>query len=194
MSIESHQESLEDALGGRQRYRIPNYQRPYVWEYDQAFELASDLRSAWERGDDDYFLGSIVVVRAPGEDVSEVVDGQQRLTTLAIMFSVIRDLVGKELRGALTQHLQTEDDPIKGVEASPRVEVHEEDREFFQNYIVDGDLAGLREQSASRFARSGQRNMRRSVDAMYDVLTGVDPGTVDHRSSTRLEQRAQIEG
>ncbi len=39
-----------------------------------------------------YFLGSIVLVKTPAKPEANVVDGQQRLTTLTILFSVLRDL------------------------------------------------------------------------------------------------------
>ena len=41
---------------------------------------------------DPYFLGSIVLIKTENQPKAEVIDGQQRLTTLAILLSVLRDL------------------------------------------------------------------------------------------------------
>ena len=56
MAIKSHQESIERLFSERRRYVIPDYQRPYVWDFDQAQDLAEDLLAAWHRKDTDFFL------------------------------------------------------------------------------------------------------------------------------------------
>lgn len=52
------------------------------------------------RSDGFYFLGSIVLVKTHGSPDSRVVDGQQRLTTLTILFSAIRDLTEDPVKQA----------------------------------------------------------------------------------------------
>jgi uncharacterized protein with ParB-like and HNH nuclease domain len=75
-------------------YAVPDYQREYVWETEQVEQLLTDLRD--EMGDGaaqdapEYFIGSIVV--CPGnEGVLDLIDGQQRMTTLYITLCAIRD-------------------------------------------------------------------------------------------------------
>jgi hypothetical protein len=73
-------------------YQIPRYQRPYSWGVDQLNKLWDDLREAQE-SEPNYFLGSIITSKP--EDASkylDIVDGQQRLTTLIILLCVCRDL------------------------------------------------------------------------------------------------------
>ncbi len=72
-------------------YQIPDYQRPYSWETQQIEELWDDIFSAMEDNDSNYFLGATILTHT-GDDYFEVVDGQQRLTTLTILLCVIRDL------------------------------------------------------------------------------------------------------
>lgn len=72
-------------------YQIPRYQRPYKWLNEQLEQLWDDLIDAQEN-EPNYFLGSIITAKA--EDSStylDIVDGQQRTTTLLILFCVIRD-------------------------------------------------------------------------------------------------------
>jgi uncharacterized protein with ParB-like and HNH nuclease domain len=79
-------------------YKIPQYQRPYKWEDDQVDQLWDDIFEAFENDEDNYFLGSIITAKPRDNEKSayvDVVDGQQRLTTLMILFCVIRDLYPK---------------------------------------------------------------------------------------------------
>lgn len=85
------------------RYSIPLYQRNYTWGEEQIHRLIHDVLDEAERDDSkEYFLGNLVV--APPTDVHEVfdvIDGQQRLTTLYILLSrlrrvsELRDLIGE---------------------------------------------------------------------------------------------------
>ena len=74
-------------------YQIPRYQRPYSWGDDQLEKLWDDLMEAKTSGETNYFLGSVITAK-PEEKSNylDVVDGQQRLTTLLILFCVARDL------------------------------------------------------------------------------------------------------
>ncbi len=89
--------SLSDVFtNGDPIYQIPDYQRPYSWTDEQVIQLWEDLYEAYqnnledEESNSNYFLGSLIVIQ---KDMAEdVVDGQQRLTTLMILLCVIRQL------------------------------------------------------------------------------------------------------
>ena len=80
-------------------FSIPEYQRPYVWDNDQITELLEDISYAMlERPDSEYFLGSFVFQshKKSSEDgiefiENDLLDGQQRITTMLLIFSVLRD-------------------------------------------------------------------------------------------------------
>ncbi len=82
-------------------FRIPEYQRPYVWGNDQVMELLEDTCYAMlEKPDSEYFLGSFVFQShkknsSDGIEFIEndLLDGQQRITTMLLIFSVLRDRV-----------------------------------------------------------------------------------------------------
>lgn len=81
-------------------YVVPSYQREYVWEQEQVNRLLEDILEAkgdFPRTDDgDYFIGSIVVCESKQKNegsVFEVIDGQQRLTTLIVILCAIRDRI-----------------------------------------------------------------------------------------------------
>lgn len=85
------------------RYAIPLFQRPYVWGADQWEALWEDIRDMAEATRDPanhtqgtHFLGAIVLQGVPlsGRHVAtfEVIDGQQRLTTLQLFLSALRSV------------------------------------------------------------------------------------------------------
>ncbi|MDE6244731.1 MAG: DUF262 domain-containing HNH endonuclease family protein [Treponemataceae bacterium] len=80
-------------------YSIPNYQRPYVWETEQVEELLNCIKNACNTGEGEYFLGSIVYKKTNKEidgleyQEFELLDGQQRITTLFLIIACIRDIV-----------------------------------------------------------------------------------------------------
>lgn len=70
-------------------YVVPEYQRPYSWNYDTCLQLYSDITSAF-LNDEDYFVGNIIMARGFDEpDKPRIVDGQQRLITLWLFLKVL---------------------------------------------------------------------------------------------------------
>lgn len=88
MDLDAHKKSLTTLLGQQEeQFRIPHYQRPYSWTFEQIDDLWDDLV---ENAADGHFLGSLVLA-AEDESRPQVIDGQQRLTTLMMLLSVLRD-------------------------------------------------------------------------------------------------------
>tara|TARA_R110002072_G_scaffold75624_1_gene177866 strand:+ start:9365 stop:11119 length:1755 start_codon:yes stop_codon:yes gene_type:complete len=74
-------------------YQIPVYQRPYKWGDDEVDKLWGDILESYQNEEPNYFLGSIITAKSDnGGKYLDVVDGQQRLTTLIILMATIRDL------------------------------------------------------------------------------------------------------
>src|SRR6478735_1003669 len=88
--------SIKELFGNADAlYKIPKYQRPYKWENEQVEKLWDDIYEAFENDEQNYFLGSIITAKPRDDEKSayvDVVDGQQRLTTLMILCCVVRDL------------------------------------------------------------------------------------------------------
>ena len=82
---------LETKLVGQIRgdFFIPSYQRGYRWGKNEVERLLSDI---YENGDKNYCLQPIVVRRE--NDTYRVIDGQQRLTTIYLIYKYIRDVGG----------------------------------------------------------------------------------------------------
>jgi hypothetical protein len=75
-------------------YAVPEYQREYVWETEQVEQLLTDINAELAGNDraeaPEYFIGTVVVCPGSGE-VLQLIDGQQRMTTLFLTLCAIRD-------------------------------------------------------------------------------------------------------
>ena len=96
MRIDAQEITVLDLLNAPgEIFKIPIYQRNYAWGKDQWGDLWDDLEEIEE--DDIHFIGSIVVIsdrhKVKGFNYLEVVDGQQRLTTILLLLIALRDLI-----------------------------------------------------------------------------------------------------
>lgn len=83
--------SIRDVLDAKNgHYIIPIYQRNYSWGKIEIEQLIDDIcNAATTQYEKNYYIGSLVVYRRKNGNY-EVIDGQQRLTTLTILHSVLR--------------------------------------------------------------------------------------------------------
>lgn len=134
-------------------FRIPLYQRPYSWTTEHAGELLDDLISFI--GSDTsvsidslspYFLGSVVLIKDEAQPDAEVVDGQQRLTTLTILLSALRHTITTPVyANGMTNYLYQEGNPLEGTPNRYRLTLRERDADFFRNHVQDaGQVANLK--------------------------------------------------
>ena len=92
LSLSAEQRTVIKIFKVEEQYIIPAYQRPYSWEYDECFTLYSDIMEAFndKESNEDYFIGNIVIAKSSTiKDKLEVIDGQQRLTTLLLLIKVL---------------------------------------------------------------------------------------------------------
>lgn len=168
----------EVALGkifasGDYDFEIPDYQRPYAWGIEEALELLDDLKESLDRDTDEpYFLGSIVLVKDKGAAHAEVIDGQQRLTTLTILFAVLRDLAGdKQVAEELQRFIAEPGQVWAGTTAKPRLALRERDREFFHKHVqTGGSVNDLVRIPDDMLTTEAQRAVRDNADALRKRL------------------------
>lgn len=91
IGVTSRETALSGLFSQGERLVMPPYQRSYSWGVKEALELLGDFIEAADNNTP-HFIGAIVVVREKPEAPLEIVDGQQRLTTLTILLAVLRDL------------------------------------------------------------------------------------------------------
>jgi uncharacterized protein with ParB-like and HNH nuclease domain len=87
--------------GAREHFHVPKYQREYTWGRKEWEQLLLDI----DENDPGYFMGSLICVKngeepVPGDElIYEVVDGQQRLTTLSLLLTALYVSLTKALDG-----------------------------------------------------------------------------------------------
>ena len=140
-TLEAAEKTLLDIFCDKYLFRIPSYQRPYAWTTEQASELLDDIVAACGSSGDvadqsPYFLGSIVLIKGPTEPQAEVVDGQQRLTTLTILLAVLRDIEGGRIGEDIQRrYICQEGSVTKGIADSYRLSRRDRDTTFFRENI-----------------------------------------------------------
>jgi uncharacterized protein with ParB-like and HNH nuclease domain len=98
MEFITEQKVLNDLFGNEMTYIIPEYQRPYSWDCIGKSDKNNQVNVIWQdlidfyesKNANIYFMGSMVVIGDGTKREYEVVDGQQRLTTLTILFTAIK--------------------------------------------------------------------------------------------------------
>jgi Protein of unknown function DUF262/Protein of unknown function (DUF1524) len=105
--------------GAREHFHVPKYQREYTWGRKEWEQLLLDI----DENDPGYFMGSLICVKdgvdpVPGDElIYEVVDGQQRLTTLSLLLMAIYTRLSKALDGYEFEDADEEED-VRNCQAS----------------------------------------------------------------------------
>ena len=132
-------------------FRMPVYQRPYSWTPEETEELLNDLLGAMDEDEtaEPYFLGSIVLIARPNSSIHEVIDGQQRLTTLTMLFCVLRELTDDDdKRISLDRRIRETRDVFAGGRDRFRLEIRERDQDFFHDNVqMPGKIVAFIDQS-----------------------------------------------
>lgn len=139
--MQSRPTRFSDLIGANRRFQIPRYQRNYSWGTDQFEDLWRDLHTIIGT-DKPHFMGTVLLHRdtgsrideAPGVTIYDIIDGQQRLTTLIILLHIISE----ERR----EYNETTADNIRGEYIEPKhgfkLILKNEDARYFQQEILGG--------------------------------------------------------
>ena len=127
-------------------YDIPYYQRPYAWTEEETDTLFEDLYDFYinEPSDENYFLGSIVLIKEDDKPHADVIDGQQRLTTLTILLAAITYKLSGEDRSDFKNYIIEPGRASQGIASKPRLRLRKKDNDFFKKYIQGMDFEGLK--------------------------------------------------
>ncbi len=146
MQIQPQYLPLSDLLEHR-LFRIPEYQRAYSWQSKQRDDLFEDISKVYRsNGDAVHFMATIVGLRRKKRTIAadvfyeiEVVDGQQRLTTLAMLLKAI----SKALRHKDAKHSDEIDSLlVKGDDLSLLLlQTNHDTSQIFVDYLRDGTLS-----------------------------------------------------
>lgn len=171
--LEAHEVPLAKVFSSDFDFQIPEYQRPYAWEIEHVRQLLDDLTDALDRDTEEpYFLGSVVLVKEVGSAFAEVIDGQQRLTTLTILLAVLRDLTtDDELRREIQSLIAEKGSKALNRPPKPRLRLRERDATFFQQRVqVSGSIPALAKSGEDGLANDSQRAIRANAIDLHRAL------------------------
>jgi hypothetical protein len=115
-------------------FRVPEYQRPFSWDTDNFDDLVDDVLGA--NKDKEYFLGTIVLHHRVAEGQYDLVDGQQRLTSLMILLACLRDLVqAADYKSGIQSKILQQKNVVDGIPERIRLEVRE--LQLFHGIVVE---------------------------------------------------------
>jgi hypothetical protein len=177
-TLEAHDKLVGQIFQGDYRFEVPDYQRPYAWTVEQANELFGDLKAAMEDAqrnptNSQYFLGSIVLIKKDREPKSLVVDGQQRLTTLTILFAALRAAM-PDVADQITDFLYRKGKSLLGEPDDYRLSVREEDVGFFRKHVQEPGGIGALVTSSERLEDSRLRFRENATVLLQSVKSLTD--------------------
>lgn len=173
LGVRAQESSLSDVFAPGEKLRMPPYQRSYSWGEAEALELFADLQEAAE-AQIPHFIGAVVFVHGEEPGILEIVDGQQRLTTLTILLCVLRDLEqdkdqARKIHGLIADEAR----PILGEGANWRISLNYQDGAFFRDTIQrNGATLDLEAETGES---ESQARMVANAAAFHKELGGMTP-------------------
>jgi uncharacterized protein with ParB-like and HNH nuclease domain len=162
---------LKDLFNGDRIFNIPKYQRTYAWTDENLEYFLDDLVN--QRGEKSYFLGTLLFHQkeSRGEyEVIDVVDGQQRLTTIIIFMNVVINILSSKNSNKITKKTYRRyiyDDE------SYTLELENEDSSFLHNYIFEDN-------STSNFETPSQKRLFDAKGYFIKELSNLDIKKIEH--------------
>lgn len=181
-------------------FRIPDFQRGYEWGEEQWEELWQEIEALFDADDSvvetsvqDVFFGSMFFAESEETDqdegatddlVYDIIDGQQRVTTLTILFKILADKIQESLEAdaSLIRELSAEtgnireliyEDTSAGAEEKPSLTLNRHNREFFEALMTNQD-------AQLRYLLSADRLHGNTKENAIRVREYLDKFEIDH--------------
>jgi len=118
--------------GTKATYEVPIYQRNYAWQKDEIATLIQDVYDSLIHKKETYYIGTLVSFHK-GDSVFEVIDGQQRLTTINLVLKAL----GIKLNNKLTYRARKKSND--SIESIPHFEIEKKDLGIVNGFNYAGD-------------------------------------------------------
>ena len=129
MNFEATSNTIKGLFGGTRVYQIPRFQRDFSWDKKNYEEFFEDMLSQILFNDNfstsEYYLGNMLFLGEKNKELVEVIDGQQRLTTITILLAALRNTLfsiskaEEDISSAYAETIQTEY-LIKKIDGKPQ--------------------------------------------------------------------------
>ena len=170
---------------------VPPNQRDYSWTTKEVTTLFQDFARAISDDDPTYFVGTIVTIPRVGRAL-EVVDGQQRLATTAIMLAEIRNYLAdrdtKIAQSVESQFLTVIDRPTR--ESVPRLRLNLDDNDYFRARLTNADPTPAATKPSHDLIDHAFRDAANQVQQVVSGFHEKDHGNVLNRWIDFIETQA----
>ena len=148
-------------------YYIPAYQRPYAWTEEETETLFDDLYEFFiDEQNDNYFLGSIVLIKEDDKPHADVIDGQQRLTTLTIFMAVVASHLSGDKQTNCMSYVREAGNVLEGLEPLPRLHLRDKDKKFFNKYIQNLKIDDLKKIDKETLENESQVHIKENCELL----------------------------
>lgn len=200
MKLNAQQMSLsginERALAG---FSVPDFQRNYSWTEVEIRQFWQDIEAVLEGQSADHFMGPIVVLETLSGR-TPLIDGQQRITTLAILAAVIRDYLMIEMENPTLE--------VNGASffisqnflkilfindmTTPRLQSNYQIGRIFEDYVVRNPSTPERKSFSSRPIMLSKKEQRiaRNLESAQAILTTLSKSWIQKNSATEDRKKA----
>ncbi|MFA0566005.1 DUF262 domain-containing protein [Vibrio sp. 10N.222.51.C8] len=163
LSVQTELLTLEKIYTDNYQFSIPSYQRPYVWSDDDVLLLFRDIKEACRLNEPNYFIGTILSSRIEqdGERIYELIDGQQRTTTLMLMTIAFKYAGIKSDLAGLAVYTSSDGEDKPRLQFSIREQVQQ----------LLGGLAGLKDYQVPSKETIADNAYLKQMGVALDVLT-----------------------
>jgi hypothetical protein len=171
---------------------VPPNQRDYAWTEKEVKALFRDFAKSISDGERSYFLGTIVTIpRSNG--VLEVVDGQQRLATTAILLSSI----GNYLRTREKLLAESVDEFLTGIDRInrariPRLRLNLDDNDFFRRRLLNEGPRPEPTKASHRLLHDAFTEADKQIKLIVGVIDEKDHGDLLNHWITFIESKALV--
>lgn len=202
-NIKAKEYYIKDLLSPKFVFEIPDYQRAYSWTKDNLKQLVDDITLSIALNKDKefenyepYFIGSIVLCAKEYKDDGwgryDVIDGQQRLTSIIMLIATMRDMVSseeyKKVLGSLIYQKASE---LMGIKESIRVKVRGKENDFFKEYVLtEGGttlIANLEEEELSE----SKKNMITAIKVFKESFTDEEGNVLEEKLNSFIKYLLQ---
>lgn len=146
-NFKTENNTFRKLIGNGLTYRIPRFQRDYSWDVEQWEDLWADILSSLQEGDEQSHYMGYLVLQSADDKSFDVIDGQQRLTTITLIILAIlkniKQLVDEGIEAEsnekrLNQIRQTYIGYLDPVTLIPRskLTLNRNNNDYFQNYLI----------------------------------------------------------
>lgn len=178
----------------RYRLHVPTNQRDYAWSDKEVTSLLEDLSYAMINDENQHFFGTLVTI--PRDDgILEVVDGQQRLATTAIVLAVMRHIVLQNvgnLASALEPFLTSVDNTT--LELAPKLSLNTADTAVFHALIIDGDASAIIQQNreSHQLLKKAYLIVQEFMNNVSKTVSGIDKTKIFQNWMNFIEYKAKV--